>query len=106
MEQVVDLDQGRIDVTDVIGGYYGLAPTSAINQYYRLPNPGTCTGRVYYLRNNSGSTPAILSVSSGQLIDSAASTGTTQYTLTTTGSAKTVIAVSDGTNWTIMRTGN
>jgi len=100
------LDQGRIDATDLIGGYYGLAPTSSSNQYYRLPNPGTCTGRIYYLRNNSGSTTAILTVGSGQLIDSAAGSGTSQYTLNTTGSSKTVIAVSDGTNWTIMRTGS
>ncbi|MCR5886352.1 hypothetical protein LRS06_00905 [Hymenobacter sp. J193] len=100
------LDQGRIHVTDLIGGYYGLAPTSSSNQYYRLPNPGTCTGRIYYLRNNSGTTTAILTVSSGQLIDSAAGSGSQQYTLNTTGSSKTVIAVSDGTNWTIMRTGS
>jgi hypothetical protein len=100
------LDQGSINSTTLIGGYYGLAPTSANNQYYILPNPGNCPGRVYYLRNNSSSTTAILNVNSGQLIDSASSSGTGQYTLTTTGSAKTVIAVSDGTNWTIMRTGN
>jgi hypothetical protein len=100
------LDQGRINQTTFVGGYYGLAPSSSSNQYYRLPNPADCPGRVYYLRNNSSGTTAILTVNSGQLIDSAAGSGTAQYTLTTTGSAKTVIAVSDGTNWTIMRTGN
>ncbi|WP_400192155.1 beta strand repeat-containing protein [Hymenobacter sp. B81] len=100
------LDQGRIHLTDIIGSYYGLAPSSSSNQYYRLPNPGTCTGRIYYLRNNSGSTNAILTVGSGQLIDSAAGSGIQQYTLNTTGSSKTVIAISDGVNWTIMRTGN
>jgi hypothetical protein len=98
------LDLGRTSINN--GGYYGLAPTSSSNQYYRLPNASACTGRVYYLRNNSATTDAILNVSSGQLIDGAAGTGTAQYTLNTTGSSKTVIAVSDGTNWTIMRTGN
>ncbi|MBD2721119.1 beta strand repeat-containing protein [Hymenobacter armeniacus] len=100
------LDQGSNQQTDLNAGYYGLAPASTSFQYFRLPNASTCVGRVYYLRNNSSSVAAILIVSSGQLIDSAASTGTQQYTLTTTGSAKTVIAVSDGQNWTIMRTGN
>ncbi|OON68780.1 hypothetical protein B0919_11370 [Hymenobacter sp. CRA2] len=100
------LDQGAPNLTNKGAGYYGLAPTSTSNQHYLLPNANSCTGRVYYLRNNSSNTVARLSVTSGQIVDGTTtiSAGST-FDMNATGSSKVVTAISDGTNWIIIRTG-
>ncbi|MFD2720734.1 beta strand repeat-containing protein [Hymenobacter monticola] len=99
------LDQGPSSQTAIGGSYYGLAPSSASNQHYLLPGAGSCTGRIYYLRNTSGSTVARLS-SNSPIIDgtNTVSAGNT-FDMNTTGSSKVVTAISDGTNWVIIRTG-
>lgn len=97
------LDQGDINSTTLIGGYYGLAPGTNSN-YYQLPNPTTCPGRIYYLRNNSTSASAFLLTSGGSIYgasSSAAVSSTTGYELKPAAASKTVIAISDGTNWTV-----
>lgn len=96
------LDQGSTNTT-IIGGYYGLAPGSSSN-YYQLPNPTACPGRVYYLRNNSSSVSAFLLTTGGSIYgasSTAAVSSTTGYELKPTAASKTVIAISDGTNWTV-----
>ncbi|MBJ6109275.1 hypothetical protein JAO73_09645 [Hymenobacter sp. BT523] len=98
------LDQGAPNLTDLGAGYYGLAPTGTNNQHYLLPGAGTCRGRIYYLRNG-GTTVAKLS-SNSSIFDgtNTISSGNT-FDMNTTGSSKVVTAISDGTNWIIIRTG-
>ena len=98
------LDQGAPNQTALGAGYYGLAPTGTNNQHYLLPTASTCTGRIYYLRNG-GSAVAKLS-SSSSILDGATTitTGNT-FDMSTTGSSKVVTAISDGTNWIIIRSG-
>jgi hypothetical protein len=88
-------------------GYLGLAPTSG-NADYRLPDPTTCPGRVYYLRNNSASQAAYLTLTnytagSREIFagNSSSANASGYYTLPASGGGKTVIAISDGVNWTI-----
>jgi hypothetical protein len=97
------LDQGSINTTTLIGGYYGLAPAGSSN-YYQLPNPTTCPGRIYYLRNNSATLSAFLLTTGGSIYgasSSAAVSSSTGYELKPAAASKTVIAISDGTNWTV-----
>ncbi|RTQ50769.1 hypothetical protein EJV47_09100 [Hymenobacter gummosus] len=97
------LDQGPINNTTVIGGYYGLAPGTNSN-YYLLPDPTTCPGRIYYLRNNSTGTSAFLLTSGGSIYGASSSSAVSSsagYELRPNAASKTVIAISDGTNWTV-----
>lgn len=90
--------------------YIGLAPSGG-NDYYELPDPSTCTGRIYYLRNNNnagGDYANIRSAGSGQICSGGGPClGAGVYYAITTGSPnpvpKTVICISDGTNWTVGR---
>ena len=97
------LSQGEINNTTIIGGYYGLAPGTNSN-YYLLPNPTTCPGRIYYLRNNSSSNSAFLLTSGGSIYGASSTSAvpsSTGYEMRANTTSKTVIAVSDGTNWTV-----
>ncbi|MDB5269744.1 MAG: hypothetical protein JWP58_2784 [Hymenobacter sp.] len=88
------------------GGYLGLSPTNG-SDYYLLPNAANCVGRVYYLRNNSSSNTAYVGTSGGLIFDGGSATAASgAYGLGTSGSTKTVTAISDGTNWTFIRGGN
>ncbi|GAB3590025.1 hypothetical protein GCM10027345_44450 [Hymenobacter daeguensis] len=97
------LDQGAINSTTLIGGYYVLNPTSTSNQYYSLPAASACPGRIYYLRNNSTTTNAIISAAGGSVFAGSSSTASpyTLYASPNANQAKTVVAISDGTNWTL-----
>jgi len=83
--------------------YLGLSPADNTNNNYQLPSPVTYPGRLYIIRNNSSSFNAVLSTAAGQLFAGSSSGGGATYTLNPTTSVKTVMAVSDGTNWTILK---
>lgn len=83
--------------------YIGLLPADGINNNYQLPNPTTCGGRMYIIRNNSSSFTAILSTAAGSLFPGNSSVGGSTYTLNPTTAVKTVMCVSDETNWTVMQ---
>jgi hypothetical protein len=88
------------------GGYLGLSPTSG-SDYYLLPNAASCVGRVYYLRNNSSSNIAYVGTSGGLIFEGGATAAAGQpYFMQTSGLTKTVIVISDGTNWTLLKNGN
>ncbi|RTQ45249.1 hypothetical protein EJV47_25565 [Hymenobacter gummosus] len=88
-------------------GYVGLSPAAGAD-YYLLPRAQDVPGRLYYLRNNSGNAPAYISVSAsgGGIFDGAsnAPANNNVYQLNATGSTKTITVISDGTNWTFIRT--
>lgn len=85
--------------------YIGCSPADNTNNFYQLPDPTTCAGRIYYIRNNSGSFFANIVTAGGSIFggSSATAAGGNTYTLNPTSAAKTVICISDGTNWTIGR---
>jgi hypothetical protein len=84
--------------------YIGLSPT-ATNNYYQLPLAPTCSGRIYYIRNNDNSQTAFLVSVTGSLIcpgnSNCLSAGST-FSMPAAASGKTVMCVSDGINWTVM----
>ncbi|GAB3867411.1 hypothetical protein GCM10028824_09750 [Hymenobacter segetis] len=87
-------------------GYVGLSPVNGAD-FYRLPDATSCPGRIYYVRNNSTSNIAYLSTSGGAIFEG----GTTAaaglpYFMQTSGLTKTITAISDGTNWTLLKNGN
>jgi hypothetical protein len=97
-------------------GYIGLAPVNGQpNNYYELPNPTTCPGRIYYIRNNNNpglNYAYIRSAGDAQICEGAgpclpkpSQNATTCYKEVTTGtpnpSPKTIMCISDGVNWTI-----
>ncbi len=82
--------------------YLGLSPAAG-NEYYLLPAPVSCAGRVYYIRNNDNAVSAQVGTVAGLLCPGS---GTclpfgSFYELKSTISVKTIIAISDGQNWTI-----
>ncbi len=83
--------------------YLGLSPADNTNNNYQLPSPVTSPGRVYIIRNNSFSFNAVLSTAAGSLFAGSSTVGGATYTLNAGGTVKTVMAVSDGSNWTIMK---
>lgn len=91
------------------GSYLLLNPSAGAN-YYLLPSPASCPGRVYYLRNTRGDSDAYLGINggSGGFINATDGGGSVNltYTLYRGGASKTVTALSDGTNWTMIGSGN
>lgn len=88
------------------GGYLGLTPTTGAD-YYLLPDPSTCVGRVYYLRNNSLSNIAYVGTQAGSIFEGGSATANSgAYFMQTSGTTKTITAISDGTNWTFIRSGS
>jgi hypothetical protein len=58
---------------------------------------------MYIIRNNSSSFNVNITTAAGLLFPGNLNTGSATYTLNPTASPKTVIAISDGSNWTIMK---
>jgi hypothetical protein len=70
-----------------------------------LPDPATVPGRIYYIRNNSGIFFANIVTAAGNIFPGSSNNvaGGNTYTLNPTTAVKTVICISDGTNWTVGR---
>lgn len=95
--------------------YIGLAPTGSGNDYYELPDPTTCPGRIYYVRNNNNPTlnyaylrsagdKQMCNGNGGCLPKPSDSPTACYYTLTTGNpnpNPKTIMCISDGINWTV-----
>lgn len=90
------------------GSYIGLSTTGG-NDYFELPDPATCPGRTYYIRNNNnpgGDYAYVRSGGAGLMCQANGSClGAGVYYMITTGNPnpnpKTIICISDGINWTI-----
>lgn len=101
------LNAGTPVVLNSQKAYIGLNPTGGSGPYYQLPDPSTCAGRIYYIRNNDNAVSAWLgTLGIGALIcpgnGNCLAFGA-YYELKATTSVKTVIAISDGFNWTVGR---
>lgn len=82
--------------------YVGVLPVNATDNYYQLPDPASYPGRTYIIRNNSAVDQANITTAAGSLFPGNSNVGGSSYTLNPTSSPKTVMAISDGANWTIM----
>ncbi len=83
--------------------FTGLLPADGVNNYYQLPSPVTYSGRMYYIRNNSSTFSAVLVTAAGLLYPGSSSAGSSSFTLNAGSSPKTVLALSDGQNWIILK---
>lgn len=82
--------------------YVAVLPANALNSYYQLPDPTLYPGRMYIVRNNSAVNTANITTAAGLLFPGNSNVGVATYALNPTSSPKTVMAISDGANWTIM----
>ncbi len=82
--------------------YVGVLPANGTDNYYQLPDPTVYPGRTYIIRNYSSVDPANITTAAGLLFPGNSDVGGATYTLSPIGSPKTVMAISDGANWTIM----
>jgi hypothetical protein len=84
--------------------YLGLSP-SGTNIYYRLPDPASYPGRIYYIRNNDNSISAWIGTVSGVICPGSSTclSSGVYYELKATVSVKSVMAISDGTNWSVFK---
>lgn len=85
--------------------YLGLSPAGA-NIYYELPDPATCTGRIYYIRNNDNTNSALFRAPGATLLCPGSGTclaAGTYYELKATVTVKSVMVISDGFNWSVFQ---
>lgn len=79
-----------------------LLPANATDAYYRLPAASANPGRTFIIRNNSSSISIALDSVSGSLVGSNSNASLGVLILNQASSPKTIMAISDGTNWIIM----
>lgn len=80
------------------GVYISIVPQAA-DQEFQLPNPVTYPGRVYIIRNIHNTITAKLTSNGGLLFPKGSTTGSGQIYMWE-GNRRSVIVISDGSNWT------
>lgn len=82
--------------------YLGLSPAAG-SEYYQLPSPVFYPGRIYYIRNNDNGLSAWLGTVAGLICpgNSNCMALGSFYELLPTAAGKTLVAISDGVNWTV-----
>ncbi|MEK7224331.1 MAG: hypothetical protein AAB221_01450 [Bacteroidota bacterium] len=83
--------------------FISVSPADNTNNYYQLPNPATYPGRMYIIRNNSGSFNVNITTAAGSMYAGNSNTSVSPFTLSPASSPKTVMIISDGTNWIVMK---
>lgn len=89
---------GGAAVTINDGVYISIVP-QATDDKFQLPNPVTYPGRIYVIRNIQNSVTAQLTTASGLLFPKNSTTGSASIYMFE-GNLRTVILISDGSNWT------
>ena len=90
---------GSGSATDINDGVYISVNPQATDQEFRLPSAVTYPGRVYIIRNINNTTTAMLTSTAGLLFPKGSTTGSTQVYMYE-GNRRSVIVISDGSNWT------
>ena len=80
------------------GVYISINP-QATDQEFQLPNPINYPGRVYIIRNINNTITAKLTTAAGLLFPKGSTTGSAQIYMWE-GNRRSVIVISDGSNWT------
>lgn len=92
---------GSGSATLISDGVYISVNPQATNQEFQLPNPVTYPGRTYIIRNINNTYTAMLTSAAGLLFPKNSTTGSSQIYMYE-GNLRTVIVMSDGSNWTYM----
>ena len=90
---------GSGSATDISDGVYISVNPQATDQEFRLPSAVAFPGRVYIIRNINNTTTAMLTSVAGLLFPKGSTTGSTQIYMYE-GNSRSVIVISDGSNWT------
>ena len=90
---------GSGSATDINDGVYISVNPQATDQEFRLPSAVTYPGRVYIIRNINNTTTAMLTSAAGLLFPKGSTTGSTEVYMYE-GNRRSVIVISDGSNWT------
>jgi hypothetical protein len=90
---------GSGSATDISDGVYISVNPQATDQEFRLPSAVAFPGRVYIIRNINNTTTAMLTSAAGLLFPKGSTTGSTQIYMNE-GNRRSVIVISDGSNWT------
>lgn len=80
------------------GVYISIVPL-VTDQEFQLPNPVSYPGRIYVIRNISNTVTAKLTSATGLLFPKGSTTGSAQIYMYE-GNRRSVIVISDGSNWT------
>lgn len=80
------------------GVYISINPQMT-DQEFQLPNPVTYPGRIYIIRNINNTITAKLTSAAGLLFPKGSTTGSTEIYMWE-GNRRSVIVISDGSNWT------
>lgn len=80
------------------GVYLSVNPM-ATDDKFQLPNPSLFPGRIYIVRNIQNSVTAQLTTTTGSFFPKNSTSGSTNLYMYE-GNLRTIILISDGTNWT------
>jgi hypothetical protein len=92
---------GSSSVTSISDGVYLSLSPQATDQEFQLPSPITYPGRVYIVRNISNTNTAKLTTIAGNFFFKGYTTGGVNTIYMYDNHYRTMIIISDGSNWTI-----
>lgn len=90
---------GSGSATSISDGVYISIVPQATDQEFRLPSAVDFPGRIYIVRNIQNTVTAKLTSSGGLLFPKGSTTGSTEIYMYE-GSKRSIIVISDGSNWT------
>lgn len=90
---------GSTSITDIDDGVYLSVDPQVADQEFRLPSPIGYPGRVYIVRNINNTNTAKLTTIAGLLFSKGSTTGSAEIYMYE-NNRRTIIVVSDGSNWT------
>lgn len=90
---------GSGSITNISDGVYISINPQAIDQEFKLPSAITYPGRMYFIRNINNIFTAKLSSAGGILFPKESTTGSPEIYMYE-GHLRSIIVVSDGSNWT------
>jgi hypothetical protein len=92
---------GSGSTTNISDGVYISINPQATDQEFKLPSAITYPGRMYFIRNINNTYTAKLTSAGGLLFPKESTTGSTEiYMYEGSGHFRSIIVVSDGSNWT------
>jgi len=90
---------GSGSISNISDGVYISVNPQATNQEFMLPSAVSYPGRMYFIRNINNTYTAKLTSAGGMLFPKNSTTGSTEIYMYE-GNLRSVIVVSDGSNWT------
>lgn len=92
---------GSGSITLIDDGVYISLNPQGVNQEFQLPSPISFPGRIYYLRNINDTNTAKLTTVAGNFFFKHLTSGGTNTLYMYDNNYRTIIVISDGSNWTV-----